>query len=479
MLDPTGALAAPSPSSPTGGATRGGRPGQPRTASGRRVLAGCTVILLAVTVLQRLALPLGSPVPVGMLVVLGVLGWLLLQRAVVERADATRGFLLAVAGCATAAVAALLLGELLSVQSLVLLLVVWCAFCFRAHPAAQHVYPRVLDRFEKIMVFFAVVGVAQVLSQFAGVWSYVDYVEEALPPGFTFEGYNTSYPIQYGSSVIKANAFVFLEPSLFSQFLALALLSCLVRRARPWRVLALAAAMVCAVAGTGMLLLACGLVVLAVRRGGWWTARVAAAGAVAVTATLATPLGEIILSRTSEATERNSSGSLRFVQPFQYIEATWAAKPSTALTGLGPGGADAAADAVFAATGLPLNFAGAPKLLLEYGVPAALLFAAFAYLAIVRRAPSPTLAVGGLFANSLLFAGLLQPQVLYVLLPLSAFFTGTRFEGRGGEPARLADGDVVAEVGPAVPGDGSGRLLPTLPAASPDGGLGSRPVVGA
>ena len=431
-------------------------------ATERRVLAACTVVILAVTVLQRVALPLGAPVALSMLVVLPVLGWLLYLGDVVEHTRALRVYLMAVAGCCLAAIGAFLLGAQASVPSLLLLVVVWSAFCFRVHPAAHHLYPRVLDRFEKIMMVFAVVGIGQVLAQFAGVWAYRDYVKEALPLSFTFAGYNTSYPIQYGSSVIKANAFVFVEPSIFSQFLALALLSTLVRGARPLRVLLFAGALVCAVAGTGLLLMAVGLLVLAVRRGGWWTVRVAGGGAVLLVAALSTPLGDIFVDRSDETSYTNSSASLRFVQPFQFIERTWREDPVTFLTGLGPGGADAAADAVFAATGLPLNFAGAPKLVLEYGVPASVLFVVFVVVAVLRRAPSPTLAIGGVFANSILFAGLLQPQVLYLLLPLCTLFVGSRFDA-GRRRGAAAHRDTAREASAPAP------VRPTLQPAAPNG----------
>ena len=422
-----------------------------RTAGDRRVLALCTAILLTVTLLQRVALPLGSPLSVSVPVVYAGIGYLLLTGDVRFGATSTRRFLLALAACLLMTGVTLTTSGAGSVTSAMYLLVTWAAFCFRASSSSHHLYPQVLDRFEKLMVVLAGVGVLQTLSQFAGAWTYVDYLGDALPPDLLFQGYNTSYPITYGSPVIKANAFVFLEPSVYAQFLGLALLSVLVRRAHWSRAALLAAAMVCSISGTGLLLVAFGVAVLVIRRGGWFAARIVAAGAVMAGIALASPLGEIFLARSGETSHTNSSGNLRFVMPYEYVFDTWAAEPRTLLTGLGAGEADQVMAQIFEATGLPINFSGVAKLVLEYGIPAALLFLAFAAAALVVRAPAPTLALAGAFGNAFLTGGLLQPQVLYVLLPLAVLFVGTRFEDTG------------RASGAADPEEGSGALAATAP----------------
>ncbi|WP_369054989.1 hypothetical protein [Kineococcus terrestris] len=398
------------------------------TVADRRVMAVVTAVLLSITVLQRFAVPVGPLLSVSVLVTIAGIAFLLYHGDVVENAPAMRVFVVAMAVCFLAAGIVLVSEGVGAVTSLVYLPVIWVAFAFTLHPARQHLYPRVLARFEALMLVFAGIGIAQTLAQVAGVWAYRDYLLSWVPSSFLFLGYNTSNPIEYGASVYRANAFVFLEPSIFAQFLALALLSSLVRRASLLRAVVLGAAMICCISGTGLLYVAFGVVLLAVRRGGVWTARIVVAAVVGGLVALATPFGAIIASRTDEASVDNSSGSLRFVQPYEQILGTWATDPLTTLWGAGAGWADQLADQIFGATGLPINFSGIAKLVLEYGIPATVLFATFAVLAIARRSPSPTLAWSGLFANAVLTGALLQPQVLYVLLPLCSLFIGYRFE---------------------------------------------------
>jgi hypothetical protein len=431
------------------------------TVADRRVMTVLTAIIVSITALQRFALPLGGvllAVSVG--VALVGIGYLLYHGDAIENPAATRVFVVAMAVCFLAAGIVMLRSGVGSITSLIYLPVIWAVFCFRLHPSRHHLYERVLDRFEKFMVFFAAIGVLQTITQALGVWTYVDVVKQFTPNAFLFTGYNTSYPIQYGSAIIKANGFVFVEPSVYAQFLALAVLSVLVRRAAAWRAVVLAVALVCTISGTGLLFLGFGIAVLALRRGGRWTARIVAAVVVIGGVALLTPFGQIIASRTGETSQTNSSGSLRFVQPYQRILESWGDDPVSLLIGQGAGSADRLADQIFAATGLPINFSGLAKLVMEYGAPAAILFAAFVALAITRQAPSPTLAFAAVFASAFLTGSLLQPQVLYVMVPLCSLFLGHRFESHLDDTRRHRT-HVVAQ-GPA-------ELRVTVPPASPNG----------
>jgi len=395
----------------------------------RRVLTVITALLLSITVFQRFGLSLGgAQLSVSVLVAVAGLGYLLYHGDVVENRGATRLFVIAMAAAFLCAAIVLLRTGSGGITSLLYLPVIWVVFTFRLHASRQHLYARVLARFESVMLVFAGLGILQTASQAAGVWSYVDYILSTVPEAFLFTGYNTSYPIEYGSPIIKANAFVFLEPSIYAQFLALAILAVLVRRAAWWRVVVLGVALVLTISGTGLVFAAVGVLLLMLRRGGRWTARLVVVGLIAIPVALATPFGAIIAERAGETQNTNSSGSLRFVQPYQQIIEAWSDNPVSVLVGQGAGYADDLAGQIFSTTGLPINFSGLAKLVLEYGLPAAALFGAFVVLALVWRSPSPTIALAGVFANAFLTGALLQPQVLYVLVPLSSLFIGYRFE---------------------------------------------------
>ncbi|WP_432563181.1 hypothetical protein [Kineococcus sp. SYSU DK003] len=444
--------------------------GEGSTVADRRVLAVVTVLMLSITLFQRFAIPLGGvQLSLSVLVALAGLGYLLYHGDVVENRAATRVFVLAMAACFLCAGIVLFQTGVGGITSLIYLPIIWVVFAFTLHPARHHLYERVLARFETFMLFFAGVGILQTAAQAAGAWTYVDVILRYVPEQLLFLGYNTSYPIEYGSPIIKANGFVFLEPSIYAQFLAMALLSVLVRRAAWWRVVLIGVALVCTISGTGLLFAAFGVLLLMLRRGGRWTARIVVAVVIAVPVALATPFGAIIAERAGETSNTNSSGSLRFVQPYQRILDTWGENPLSVLLGDGAGRADALAAQIFESTGLPINFSGLAKVIFEYGVPAAILFCTFVGLALVRRAPSPTLAWAGVFANAFLTGALLQPQVLYLLVPLVSLFVGHDFEKR-----LDADRHALAATAGHDPAPSPGRQQApvTLPPASPNGLLG-------
>ncbi|MEZ0166400.1 hypothetical protein AB2L27_16685 [Kineococcus sp. LSe6-4] len=413
-------------------------PGATSTADAR-VMVGVTIVVVALTVLQRFALPLGSPVPVTIPVVAAVLGYLAYHGHVREDGASVRTYALAMGALSVVALVDVLWRGTGSLTSLLLLVVTWAALCFRVDERRLHLFPRVQRRFETFMLVFAGIGIVQMLAQFAGIWSYTDLLRTVVPQNLLFQGYNTSYPIEYGSPVIKANAFVFVEPSVFSQFLALALLSVLSRGREYWRVAVFAVALVCTVTGTGFMVLGFGLVVLAVRRGGLWAVRAAVVLGIAGVAALLSPLGPILLSRSGEAGQTNSSGSLRFVQPYQYLLDRWSSDPWSVLTGLGPGQADRISDAIFAQTGLPISFAGAAKMVLEYGLPAFLLAVVFLFVAAVRRSPAPTVALAAVFLNAVTSSSFLAANIFYVLLPMATLFVGRRTELSVWEEQRTDD----------------------------------------
>ncbi|MFD0482165.1 hypothetical protein ACFQ46_06130 [Kineococcus sp. GCM10028916] len=436
----------------------------PRTTStaDARVMVGMTIVIVALTVLQRVALPLGSPVPVTIPIVAAVLGYLAYHGLVRDNGAAVRTYVLAMTALAVFALVDVVWRGTGALTSLMLLVVTWAALCFRVDERRLHLFPRVQQRFETFMLVFAVIGVLQMLTQFAGVWGYVDYVRQVVPENLLFQGYNTSYPIEYGSPVIKANAFVFVEPSVFSQFLALALLSVLSRGRQYWRVLVFGVALVCTVTGTGFMVLGFGLVVLALRRGGLWALRAGIVLGVAAVVALLTPIGPILLSRTGEAGQTNSSGSLRFVQPYEYLLQRWSSDPWSIVTGLGPGMADRISDQIFAATGLPISFAGGVKLILEYGVPASVLAGVFLYVAVVRRSPAPTVALAAIFLNAVTSSSFLAANIFYVLLPMAVLFVGRRTELSTREERQL-EREHETELRTARP-------TPWIPSSPPTGG---------
>lgn len=400
----------------------------------RTCLRALTGLLASTVLFQRLVVPLGgTELSVVFILTYSTMAYLAGSGAiVVDRLNALL-YLLATSACVLAVVTNFGTGK---TTSLVYLVLIYLPFCLRLRGELRSIFAPLVDRFIALMTVLGVVGVLQMALQLAGLWTYQDLVAVVVPVHYLARGYNTAYPIAYGSPLIKSTSFVFYEPSFFSQFVALALIMTLLRKGATWRVLVFVVALACAVSGTGILLLGVGLVCLALRRGPTWTLRLAALAALAGAVVSVSPLGSAFLARRGEASSQDSSASLRFVQPYQY---TWQvlshARP--AAVGLGPGAADATAARIGVATGRPIAFASSLKLLLEYGLPGGLAFLAFLLVALTRGTPSWVLTGCVLALHLVLSGGLLQAPTAFAAMVLTTTFAKSSSVLVGGLYVRL------------------------------------------
>jgi hypothetical protein len=268
-------------------------------------------------------------------------------------------------------------------------------------------------------------ALAQFALQLAG-WAYDDIVANIVPPNLLMQDFNTSYPVQYGSSLYKSNAFVALEPSFASQFLAFGLVVSILRGGRWWRIPLFVLAIIATVSGTGVLLLAAAFVLLSVHKGLRFTMIALSGVALVVLVVSFTPAWEIFAARATETSSSSSSGNLRFIQPYTRAYDRLSADPVAALLGNGPGWADRDAHQFFTETGLPLLYAMLPKLLLEYGLVAGVLFLSFLLAAFIRGSPSFVLTGSVLVFYVALSSNLLNPAIVFIGLLLLSWFTEDR-----------------------------------------------------
>jgi hypothetical protein len=244
-----------------------------------------------------------------------------------------------------------------------------------------------------------------------------------VPKKLLLQTYNTFYPIHYGSDIMKTNAVVFLEPSFCSQYLALAIVVQLLLGGRRWRLALYAAAILTTLSGTGLMLLALGVSVLVIRRGGRWAVQAVAVVAIAVVAVAVTPLATIIAPRLSETADANTSGNARFIAPYTQVADGLTRNVPALLVGRGPGAvARTSGSQLFNPYGVEINYPVIPKLAAEYGLIAALVFTWFIVTAVSGRARSPTIAAALLLLYLVLSGSLLQPATVYTCLVFGAFF---------------------------------------------------------
>lgn len=417
-------------------------PKGPTVEHGLRVVKG---LILAVILLQRVAIP-GAGISIALPLVIAGYAYLAARGLLEVHQHRALLYLLTCTACLTAALSLTLTGVPTSLNSLSLLLLMYLPAIFVARSDLRRRYVSILRFFSTVMLVASVLALAEWALQLLGL-RYYDVVGGLLPKQLLVPGYNTSYPIEYGSSLYKSNGLVFLEPSFFSQFTALAVLTQIVLAERQRRIAAYLFALVTSVSGTGVFLLGVGLTVLAVRRGVWWTARLLVTAAVAVGIVATVPgLGGIFLNRSKESSTSGTSGNLRFVKPYQVLVEGITATPQSALTGFGPGSDDRYGKAYFERSGLPLGNPTLQKALFEYGLLSGMLLVFFLVYVILSGARSPTLAAALLCQHLLLSGGLLQPQTLYACLLLGPLFCSRRARTMGhhaagsGELAAPAEG---------------------------------------
>jgi hypothetical protein len=411
---------------------------QPVTEADRRFVFGVVATMLVVAVLgQRFTLPAGS-IPLAVPLVGSYVAVFLLRVRGGIRYNRVRTelYIMAAAAVVIAAWFSVLQGHGLSLNSLALLLVIYLPWVFCVAMSYSELWPRIARLFVRMMVVAAVVGAGQMLTQIAGVWAYEDYLDTFVPPDFLVQGYNTSFPIAYQSPIVKANAFLFLEPSFLCQYLGLALIVGIIIRARAWQLLVLGLGMASTLSGTGILLVIVGVVLIVVRAPRLIRPAYLLAGVVGLLIVFQTPAADILLARSGEASQSGSSGSLRFVQPYTEVFDGLQENPVRYLVGAGPGQSDRLLESdAGGKVGEAVVYTIAPKLAFEYGLIAATVFMAFMLVSILRGPPMPVLPGAVIFMLFFLSGSLLQPHTVATAWLLTSLW---------GQPVTLGVSDALA-----------------------------------
>jgi hypothetical protein len=414
------------------------RPGRPVTGADRRFVFGVVASMLVVAVYgQRFTLPAGGiPLAVPLVGTYVAVFLLRVRGGIRYNRVRTELYVMAAGAVVVASWFSAQQGHGLSVNSLFLLLVIYLPWVFCVATAYTDLWPRIARLFVRLMVVAGAVGVVQMLAQVAGLWAYEDYLKTFVPPDFLAQGYNTSFPIAYNSPIVKANAFVFLEPSFLCQYLALALVVGVIVRARSWQLLVLALGMVSTLSGTGILLLVVGMALVVVRAPRLIRPPYLLAGLLGLVIVFQTPAADMLLSRSDEASQSGSSGSLRFVQPYTEAFAGLQAEPVRYLVGAGPGTSDRLLESdAGGKVGEAVVYTIAPKLAFEYGLIAAVVFMAFMLVSILRGPPMPVLPGAVIFMLFFLSGSLLQPHTVALAWLLTSIW---------GQPVTLGVSDALA-----------------------------------
>lgn len=383
---------------------------QPRThaSADRQTFLALAVTLLSCIFLQRFAIPVGTvQIAVSFAISYAAFAYLLLSGSMAINPILAVTYL-GVAAALT--LVALTSDDTLSLSSYIYLLSIYALYLFRLkHKAGA--YERTLDLYQNAMMVCAVLGLAQFAGQFAVGWEMVFPIDLYVSPTFLMEKFNVIIPLTYSSSIMKANGVVFLEPSFFSQFLALSLVIELLHRKRARRLALILAGMIVSYSGTGLSLAVLFSAWILLRQGNFRLVMLACATLIILVIGGEAFNLSIFFDRIGEFGSRESSGFARFISPFYLISDFLISSPKNFLFGLGPG-------SILAGVSLAASYdylahdATWIKLLFEYGAIGSLLLLGYMALALFAGARDRILA-GAILYLFLFLGGYLLNGIMH------------------------------------------------------------------
>ncbi|MGZ8218900.1 hypothetical protein [Methylomagnum sp.] len=332
--------------------------------------------------------------------------------------------------------------EPFSLSSMLLLVALHAAYVFRL-PRSGDNTNRALAFVLGLAFFFAWCGLVQFFLQFIIPSKFVFPIENFVPSLFRVELFNNQAPLSYGSQIYRANGIFLLEPSFYSQFLGVAIITELCTLNRVKRLAVYGLALVLSYSGTGLMILGVCLPCLVIARKRW---DLLALGL--VVGVLLVAFGEalnldLFAKRANEFGATQSSAFARFVGGFYLFDQFLWDDPWRALFGFGAGSyKEFAARSIYPAAEMALF-----KMVLEFGlIGAALYFGFLFYCLFASSAPFLVkLAIGMTFLLSGNYVPFMHGLALSLLVWTAA-----------GAPRRALRLPVAAPSG--VPGQRMGEL---------------------
>lgn len=380
--------------------------------------------LFAMTVaLQRFNVPGVSEVSLLLPVVVAWCAWGLMTGILTVDARRFTAWLLAsgVTGVALQLQLHFVEEPLVSPSSWALFMLTWSAFTLRIVHNDRRTYIRALDSVVRVCLVLAVACVVMMASQFSGL-AYRDWFAEIVPSPLLLQGYVITYPIEYGSPIMKANAWFGLEPSIVSAQLGVGVLAALLMGAPRKVVLLLLTGLVCTVSGSGFAIALVGVVVMVFHPVRRMLLKYVAPVAVLTLVAANTPIGRNIFSRVTEASSDDSSTSLRGLMPYEYLWSQWIEHPLTTLLGRGSG----SSQVLVSDSGVLGLLVPTPvKIFFDYGLVAGLVLAVF-LLICYAGGPSRAMAVSLLVSMWLLQPGTTQIVLLSLVLLMVTLWSPRR-----------------------------------------------------
>lgn len=289
-----------------------------------------------------------------------------------------------------------------------------------AFDATRATHRRCLDFFSTTMLIFAVVVWVQHAIQFTVGWAYWPNLDKLLPPILLVPEFNYIQPVEWGMNVMKPSGIAFLEVSLLSQFLTLALVIEMLYFQRMRRAMFLGATLLATFAGTGLVLLLISLPVIFSRMNTRLFAILLATAFVALFVALQLHWFDLVAHRFGEFQQTGSSANSRFIAPLDRIRVALL-DPQGIYAGVGAGRIESGGNTFW----WPMV-----KTTVEYGLLGGILFYVFFLTCLFDRTPSKQIA----FVLIIWFS--FEGTLLTPLNPLGCVLLSTMFAIRDEKTGR-------------------------------------------
>lgn len=304
----------------------------------------------------------------------------------------------------------------ISPLSIALLFVIHIPYLFQIRPGLLKQGIE-LEYFQKIMVALSLLGFCQYFLQYLVGTEFAFFFDYWLPPSFMRQAMNKLNYLQYGVAHFKSNGIFFAEPSMFSQFQALALIIEFIYFKNVKRYLIFLAGIAVTFSGTGLMLLVLitPLYLIAKKK----FALLFFFAAVALSFPLWGPeVGlELTVKRIGEFGSERSSGYSRFIAPFKVLGDMLLSDPVNALFGYGAG----SMMRTIQQYDLFVSSLTWSKLLFEYGLIGCLFYLCFLLTVVFSSKKSLFLKAALLVEYFLLGEYLLPADVHPIILALLAW----------------------------------------------------------
>lgn len=314
-------------------------------------------------------------------------------------------------GAMAAMLVATILGGSVRVSWLSYVNIVLVYLCYLGVAPDPRDFDRVLRLFRLLALIIAFAGIAQFFGQLVIKGPTLFTFVGVFPTNLISHGFNYVIPAPGLGGLNKSNGFFLVEPSSFSQLMALAIIVELEFFRPSWRLAMLGTGLLLSFSGTGLLLFLAVVPIFIVRRGWGGVLLIAAPAVLFVAAVLAGPKLLLLIDRVDEFTSDQSSGFARFLSPFYLFNQYLFADLNTAMFGMGPG----AIEPYFKIAAYQIHDPTWGKLIFEYGLLGALPFAVFVCHSFFAGSRSLWLSTA-LFINYLILGGNLVDARLHILI---------------------------------------------------------------